>query len=267
MERVKGIEPSYSAWKSDAFARFSKASSDKSQPNNSIDSKRQIIAVGSLLGLLLWRSPGLQPFSSRQAHGPSPALDLPRLAIDTNAFDQDGLVAHWRGNCAAACVGIDSCSRRRPSYARRADQMGGKREPSRARRTEPQTLRDLFTLRQHPRNASTSLPRNAAISPLIRQIAAHGATPQCCPIFGRGVPKTAIAPTTSSQNGTTPTPGIASRTSPGKSSHCQPSTTNNSAVVTTSTAHPIGGAKLANLGAQAPSFNYGVSASLLLDIS
>src|SRR5215467_16216627 len=73
-----------------------------------------------------------------------------------------------------------------------------------------------------------------------------GATPQRCPIFGRGVPKTAIAPTTSSQNGTTPTPGIASRTSPGKSSHCQPSTTNNSAAVTTSTAHSIGGAKLAN---------------------
>jgi hypothetical protein len=67
---------------------------------------------------------------------------------------------------------------------------------------------------------------------------------QCCPIFGRGVPKTAIAPTTSSQNGSTPRPGIASRTSPGKSSHCQPSTTNNSAAVTTSTAHPIGGAKL-----------------------
>src|SRR6516165_3847144 len=70
------------------------------------------------------------------------------------------------------------------------------------------------------------------------------ATPQLCPIFGRGVPKTAIAPTTSSQNGSTPTPGIASRTSPGKSSHCQPSTTNNSAAVTTSTAQPIGGAKL-----------------------
>jgi hypothetical protein len=68
---------------------------------------------------------------------------------------------------------------------------------------------------------------------------------QRCPMFGRGVPKTAIAPTTSSQNGTTPTPGIASRTSPGKSSHCQPSTTNKSAAVTTSTAHPIGGAKLA----------------------
>jgi hypothetical protein len=64
-----------------------------------------------------------------------------------------------------------------------------------------------------------------------------GATPQRCPIFGRGVPKTAIAPTTSSQNGATPTPGIASRTSPGKSSHCQPSTTNNSTVVTTSIAH------------------------------
>src|SRR5215831_9779671 len=72
-----------------------------------------------------------------------------------------------------------------------------------------------------------------------------GATPQRCPIFGRGVPKTAIAPTTSSQNGTTPTPGIASRTSPGKSSHCQPSTTNNSAAVTTSTAHPTGGANVA----------------------
>src|SRR5215471_18926977 len=73
-----------------------------------------------------------------------------------------------------------------------------------------------------------------------------GATPQRCPIFGQGVPKAAIAPTTSSQNGTTPTPGIASRTSPGKSSHCQPSTTNNSAAVTTSTAQTIGGAKLAN---------------------
>src|SRR5262249_28055524 len=70
--------------------------------------------------------------------------------------------------------------------------------------------------------------------------------PQRCPIFGQGVPKAAIAPTTSSQNGTTPTPGIASRTSPGKSSHCQPSTTNNSAAVTTSTAQTIGGAKLAN---------------------
>jgi len=72
-----------------------------------------------------------------------------------------------------------------------------------------------------------------------------GATPQRRPIFGRGVPKTAIAPTTSSQNGNTPTPGIASRTSPGKSSHCQPTTTNSSAAVTASTAHPIGGATLA----------------------
>jgi hypothetical protein len=73
---------------------------------------------------------------------------------------------------------------------------------------------------------------------------AYVASRQCCPIFGRGVPKAAIAPTTSSQNGSTATPGIASRTSPGKSSHCQPSTTNSSAAVTTSTAHPIG-AKLA----------------------
>ena len=71
------------------------------------------------------------------------------------------------------------------------------------------------------------------------------ATAQRYPTFGRGVPKTVIAPTTSSQNGSTPTPGIASRTNPGKSSHCQPSTTNNSAAVTTSTAHPIGGATLA----------------------
>ena len=72
----------------------------------------------------------------------------------------------------------------------------------------------------------------------------RGAMPQRSPIFGRGVPKTAIAPTTSSQNGSTPTPGIASRTSPGKISHCQPRTTNNSAAVTISIAHPIGGAKL-----------------------
>src|SRR5215471_322074 len=71
-----------------------------------------------------------------------------------------------------------------------------------------------------------------------------GATPQRCPIFGRGVPKTAIAPTTNSQNGTTPTPGIASRTSPGKSSHCQPRPT----TARQSRHRPpirIGGAKLA----------------------
>jgi len=42
------------------------------------------------------------------------------------------------------------------------------------------------------------------------------------------------------QHESTPRPGIVSRTSPGKSSHCQPSTTNNSAAVATSTAHPIG---------------------------
>ncbi len=78
----------------------------------------------------------------------------------------------------------------------------------------------------------------------VLQIVALGATPQRCPIFGRGVPKTAIAPTTSNQNGRTPTPGIASSASPGKSSHCRPSTANSSAAVTRSTAHPIGGAKL-----------------------
>src|SRR5215472_14582262 len=67
---------------------------------------------------------------------------------------------------------------------------------------------------------------------------------QCCPIFGRGVPRTAIAPTTSSQNGSTPTPGMASRASPGKSSHCQPRTMNSSTAVTISSAHPIGGSKV-----------------------
>ena len=36
LERVKGIEPSYSAWKSDAFARFFNGFSDKSRPNNHI---------------------------------------------------------------------------------------------------------------------------------------------------------------------------------------------------------------------------------------
>ena len=86
--------------------------------------------------------------------------------------------------------------------------------------------------------------RSGTREPLCFKSLSTGATPQRCP-FGRGVPKTAIAPTTSSQNGATPTPGIASRTSPGKSSRCQPSTTNNSTAVTTSIAHTIGGAKLA----------------------
>jgi hypothetical protein len=69
-----------------------------------------------------------------------------------------------------------------------------------------------------------TLPSGTWMSALCQKRTSH----QRCPMFGRGVPKTAIAPTTSSQNGTTPTPGIASRTSPGKSSHCQPSTTNKS---------------------------------------
>jgi putative SOS response-associated peptidase YedK len=49
LERVKGIEPSYSAWKSDAFARFFNGSSDKWQPNTPIDFKRQFWAVGTPL--------------------------------------------------------------------------------------------------------------------------------------------------------------------------------------------------------------------------
>ena len=61
--------------------------------------------------------------------------------------------------------------------------------------------------------------------------------------LGRAVPQTAIAATTTSQNGTTPTPGIASRTSPGNSSHRQPSTVKSKIAVTKSTAHTIGGAR------------------------
>jgi len=68
-----------------------------------------------------------------------------------------------------------------------------------------------------------------------------GAIRQCRSKFGRGVPRTAIAPTTGSQKGSTPKPGIASRTSPGKSSHCRPSTMNSSSAVPISTAHTIGG--------------------------
>ena len=68
-----------------------------------------------------------------------------------------------------------------------------------------------------------------------------GAVSQCLSKFGRGVPSTAIAPTTSSQNGSTPKPGIASRASPGKSSHCRPSTMNSSSAVPRSTTHTIGG--------------------------
>ena len=54
-----------------------------------------------------------------------------------------------------------------------------------------------------------------------------------------------MAPTTSSQNGSTPKPGIASRASPGSSSHCRPSTMNSSKAVPRSTTHTIGGARVA----------------------
>ncbi len=168
------IEPSYSAWKSDACARFSKASSDKSQPNNSINSKRQIIAVGSLLGLLLWRSPGLQPFSSRQAHGPSAARDLPRLAIDTNAFDQDGLVAHWRGNFAAACVA--STAVRAADHRTRAALTKWAESASRAERDE-QSRRHcgIYSRRVSIRAMQVLAFRPMQrFPPLMRQIAAHG---------------------------------------------------------------------------------------------
>jgi hypothetical protein len=63
---------------------------------------------------------------------------------------------------------------------------------------------------------------------------------QCRSNVGRGVPRTAIAPTTSNQNGSTPKPGIASRASPGNSSHCHPSTMNSSSVVAKSTTQTIG---------------------------
>ena len=43
------------------------------------------------------------------------------------------------------------------------------------------------------------------------------------------------------QNGSTPKPGIASRTSPGNSSHCRPSTRNSSSAVPISKTHTIGG--------------------------
>jgi hypothetical protein len=59
---------------------------------------------------------------------------------------------------------------------------------------------------------------------------------------GRGVPKAAMAPTTSSQNGITPKPGIASSARPGSSSHCRPRTMNRRSAVTRSTAQVMGGA-------------------------
>ena len=68
-----------------------------------------------------------------------------------------------------------------------------------------------------------------------------GAARQCRPKFGRGVPRTAIAPTTRSQNGSIPKPGTASRASPGNSSHCRPSTRNSDSAVPRSTTHTIGG--------------------------
>ena len=54
-----------------------------------------------------------------------------------------------------------------------------------------------------------------------------------------------MAPTTNSQNGSTPKPGIASRASPGNSSHCWPSTMNNNDAVPRSTIHTIGGSGVA----------------------
>src|SRR5262245_30740921 len=54
----------------------------------------------------------------------------------------------------------------------------------------------------------------------------------------------AIAPTTSSQIGITPRPGIASRISPGRRSQRQPSTTKSRIAVTMSTDHTSGGARV-----------------------
>jgi hypothetical protein len=56
-----------------------------------------------------------------------------------------------------------------------------------------------------------------------------------------------MAPTTSSQNGSTPKPGIASRASPGNSSHCRPSTMNSNSAVPRSTTHTIGGSGVAKV--------------------
>jgi len=63
---------------------------------------------------------------------------------------------------------------------------------------------------------------------------------QCRSKFGRGVSRTAIVPTTSSHNGSTPKPGMASRAGPGNSSHCRPSTMNSSSAVPRSTTHTDG---------------------------
>ncbi len=62
-------------------------------------------------------------------------------------------------------------------------------------------------------------------------------------VVGAGIRivRTAIAPTTSSHNGSTPKPGIASKASPGNSSHCRPSTMNSNSAVARSTTHTIGG--------------------------
>jgi hypothetical protein len=70
LERVKGIEPSYSAWKSDAFARFFNGFSDRSQPNTPIDFKRQFCAVRTRLRLLLLRSLGLRANTFAYANRP-----------------------------------------------------------------------------------------------------------------------------------------------------------------------------------------------------
>ena len=62
LERVKESKPSYSAWKSDAYARFFNGFSDKPQPNAPIDFKRQFRAVGTPLRLVPRRSLGLHTF-------------------------------------------------------------------------------------------------------------------------------------------------------------------------------------------------------------
>jgi hypothetical protein len=59
----------------------------------------------------------------------------------------------------------------------------------------------------------------------------------------RGVPRTAIAPTTSSQNGSTPKPGIASTASPGNNNYGRPSTKKSSIAVAISATHLIGGSR------------------------
>ena len=142
---------------------------------------------------------------------------------------------------AAAALALPSAAAARPrrrgdrAVVRRMSQMGSLdyRGPSMSRVWQPCRPRQPMSVHEQKADNISSMRvlRILTPRPFCQRATARMMVRQRRSKLGRGVPRTAIAPTTSSHNGNTPKPGIASRARPGNSSHCRPSTMNSSSAV------------------------------------